>query len=212
MRTFFRQFFEKIRGYVPRYPAISVGLPSAVSPIVIGSGPGAPTDADQPWPVASRWFRTDGTSWITMEYVRLPNGPSGTLTWTAIPIGNDLGQTIEVDQIDENTPAHGVLVDGCLIKDGKAADALAADLADEATKLVAAAFYTSAVITATGAPQNHAHGMGAAPRLFVVEVKKGHDGAGAGGDKVPEVTRSADGTNVTVTATAGCEYIVSALK
>ena len=61
--------------------------------------------------------------------------------------------SVESDTISEKTSAAGVTVDGCLIKDGRAA------------ALATASFFMSEPVTGNGAAQNTAHGFGTIPTL-----------------------------------------------
>lgn len=212
MRTFFGNLFEKIRGHVPRYPAIALGLPTTRAALVpvVSAGKGAPTSTTHPvalWPIGSRWWRIDGTGNSQLLYVQTADG------WFAVPLGGSFATAIKVDTISEQTTANGVEVDGCLIKDGKAADALAADLADEATQIAAASiYYSPSDVTAAGA-HSIAHGLGTVPRIVLVELIAGHDGAGGAGTQVPTVVKGTHTTtNVVVTVTAGAKFRVLAIK
>lgn len=200
MRTFFGYLFEKIRGHVPRYPAIALGLASApASEVPVESaGKGAPTEITHPvttWPIGSRWWRTDGAGTSEALYIQTAGG------WYAVPLGGEYAEAIQVDEIQEATSSAGVTVDGCLIKDGAAA------------KLATAAFYQSAsAVTATGSSQAVAHGLAATPRKYWVEILSGHNGSGAAGTQVPTVAwGTVNDTNLTVTVSAGATFKLHAI-
>lgn len=109
-------------------------------------------------------------------------------TFTAVS-----GSTIATNTIAETTAAAGVTVDGCLIKDGRAA------------LLATAAMFTSTEQTGTGAPQNIAHGFGSTPSMFwwaPSDVTAGFVVS----------SPSAGSTNVTLTVTSGAKFYVYALK
>jgi hypothetical protein len=111
---------------------------------------------------------------------------SGTLTATGGLLANTVG---------EITPAAGVTVDGCLIKDGRAA------------LLATAGLFASAEQTGTGSSQNIAHGFGAAPSQVWWAVSD----SGATGIYTA-VPGTHDGTNIKMTVTSGVKYYVFALK
>lgn len=82
---------------------------------------------------------------------------------------------------------------------------------DEEPEVPEVLSFVSGVTDATGTEQLIAHGMDDAPSSVLVVVVAGHDGAGAAGDKFPTVTEGAhDGTNVSVTASAGSKFRVFA--
>lgn len=111
-----------------------------------------------------------------------------------------VGKTLQADTqlvtdtIAEKTSGSGVTVDGCLVKDGRAA-ALATE-----------AMTTSAEQTGTGAPQTVAHAIGATPSMFWVSWTE----IPAGGCSSTSV--SVDATNVTLTVTSGAKFRIHALK
>ena len=204
MRTFFGSLFEKIRGHVPRYPALALGLPSTPASLVpvVGAGAGAPTSTTHPvalWPIGSSWWRIDGDSSLELLYLQTAGG------WAGIPLNGQFDDGIETNTIAERTSGSGVEIDGCLIKDGVAA---------EATLVAATSMYVSpAPVTATGSAQAVAHGLVTTPRKFWIELLGGHDGAGAAGTQFPTVTwGTVDATNLTVTVTAGAAFRLHALK
>lgn len=98
------------------------------------------------------------------------------------------------DTIAEKTSGSGVTVDGCLVKDGRAA------------ALATAAMTTSAEQTGTGAPQTVAHAIGATPSMFWVSWTE----IPVGGCSSTSV--SADSTDVTLTVTSGAKFRIHALK
>lgn len=103
------------------------------------------------------------------------------------------GSTIATNTIAETTAAAGVTVDGCLIKDGRAA------------LLATAAMFTSTEQTGTGAPQNIAHGFGSTPSMYwwvPSDVTAGFVVS----------SPSAGSTNITLTVTSGAKFYVYALK
>ena len=102
--------------------------------------------------------------------------------------------TIAVDTIAEATSAAGVDIDGCLIKDGRAA------------ALATAAMFLSTEQTGTGSAQNVAHGMGVTPTT-VVAIPSNLTGG------VYVVTYGTHtSTNCVLTVTSGEKFVVMALK
>lgn len=99
-----------------------------------------------------------------------------------------------VDTIYERTGGAGVTVDGCLIRDGRAA------------ALATGAMFLSAEQTGTGSAQNVAHGFGAAPSLAFA-VASDHTG---GAFAVVYGTHTS--TNVVVTVTSGEKFRIVAFK
>lgn len=102
--------------------------------------------------------------------------------------------SVESDTISEKTSAAGVTVDGCLIKDGRAA------------ALATASFFMSEPVTGNGAAQNTAHGFGTIPTLtYAVPV-----------DLTGGVYAVIHGTHTTTnsifTVTTGEKYRVIAFK
>lgn len=98
------------------------------------------------------------------------------------------------DIIAESTAASGVTVDGCLIKDGRAA------------ALATAGMFFSAEVTGNGSEQSTAHGLGAAPSLcfaFFTELTGGAADIASG-------THTA--TNALFTVTSGEKYRIVAFK
>jgi len=78
------------------------------------------------------------------------------------------------------------------------------------TKAKTATFF-SAELTATGAAQNVAHGLGVIPAAVLVVPTKGHNGAGAAGAEFPDITEGVHtSTNVIVTVEAGAQFKVMA--
>ena len=122
----------------------------------------------------------NGTAWTAFGLA----GPTGTLSLAALAI----------DTIAEKTSGSGVTVDGCLVKDGRAA------------ALATAAMTTSAEQTGTGAPQTVAHAIGATPSMFWVSWTE----IPVGGCSSTSV--SVDATNVTLTVTSGAKFRIHALK
>lgn len=226
MRVWFNVFFEKIRHQAPRFPLIALGLPTAPASkvVVLGSGPGAPTAITHPiglWPIGSRWWRTDGSTSSESEYIQTAGG------WFAVPLNGDFTDGVHADTIDEYTSGAGVTIDGVLVKDGAVntntlneKDSGSGVTVDgclikdgAAAKLATAAFYQSpSPVTATGSSQAVAHGLAAAPRAYWVEVLSGHNGSGAAGTQVPTITwGTVDGTNLTVTVSAGATFKLHAI-
>ncbi len=113
-----------------------------------------------------------------------------------VQVGVSLQADIQVvtDTIAEKTATAGVTVDGCLIKDGRAA------------AMATAAMFVSTEQTGTAAPQNIAHGFGAAPSKWWVEWSD----IPAGG--CTQTAKSQDATNVTLTVTTGAKFYIHALK
>lgn len=102
--------------------------------------------------------------------------------------------SVESDVISEKTSAAGVTVDGCLIKDGRAA------------LLATNAMFLSTEQTGTGAPQNVAHGMGAIPTLaFAIP-------SDLTGGVCAIVYGTHTTTNVVVTVTSGEKFRIVAIK
>ena len=102
-------------------------------------------------------------------------------------------QGIGADSISEVTSAAGVTVDGCLIKDGRAA------------LLATAGMFSSTEQTGTGSSQNVAHGFGAAPSMWwavPTDTTAGWVVSAA----------SQDATNISITVTTGAKFRVYALK
>lgn len=97
-------------------------------------------------------------------------------------------------------------------------EAAVADLAVTTAKLAALAVtkakalvFFSAEVTATGASQNVAHGLGVVPAGVLIVPTKGHDGAGAAGTEFPDSTEGVHTTtNVLVTVEAGAKFKVMA--
>lgn len=109
--------------------------------------------------------------------------------------------SVESDTISEKTAAAGVTIDGCLVKDGRVAG------------LATGALFLSGVVTATGSAQNTAHGFGAVPTITVAIPVRGHNGAGAAGTSMPEITAGTHtSTNAIFTAEAGAQYRVLCIK
>lgn len=116
-------------------------------------------------------------------------------TWALVGVVPTTDATdVAVDVIAEKTTAAGVTVDGCLIKDGRAA------------ALATAAMFSSTEVTGNGSAQNTAHGLGATPTMVWATVTE--DG-GTGFDVAPG---SHDATNCVYTVTNGVKYRVYAIK
>ena len=109
--------------------------------------------------------------------------------------------SVITDTISEETSAAGVTIDGCLIKDGRAA------------AVATGALFLSGAITGTGSPVNTAHSFAAVPTVCVAIPIRGHDGSGAAGIRMPEITSGTHtDTNAVFTAEAGAQYRVLAIK
>jgi hypothetical protein len=131
-------------------------------------------------------FACDGTDWFAVAVLR-----GGAQTFTGLQTFAD---GIVTDTIAEETSAAGVTVDGCLIKDGRAAN------------LATGAMFISSPVTGNGAPQNTAHGFGAAPSLaFAVPVD-------LTGGVFAVVYGTHDATNCVFTATNLEKYRVIAFR
>lgn len=103
-----------------------------------------------------------------------------------------VGGTLTTDTIAEETPGHGVIVDGCLIQDGRAA------------ALAVAGMFKSAEITGNGGAQNTAHGLAGTPTLvFAIPSNL------TGGPFVV-VAGTHTSTNAVFTVTSGEKYKVIA--
>lgn len=118
-------------------------------------------------------------------------------TFTANTFTALSGSSVATDTIVETTAAAGVTVDGCLIKDGRAA------------ALATGALFLSTERTGTGSAQNVAHGFGAAPTVAVAVFSE-LDAGLAGGADIAYGTH--DATNVVVTVTSGLKFYVLAIK
>ena len=70
----------------------------------------------------------------------------------------------------------------------------------------------SDVITGTGSAQTVAHGLTGTPSRVWWSTLVGHNGAGSTGDKCPEIglTAMPDGTNVTISISAGAQILLYA--
>lgn len=108
--------------------------------------------------------------------------------------GGSFDGSIETNTIAEVTAGNGVVVDGCQIKDGRAAN------------LATAAMFVSAEQTGTGSEQDVAHGFSAAPSL-VFAVPSDITG---GAYVVAYGTH--DATNVKVTVTSGEKFRIVAIR
>jgi len=109
--------------------------------------------------------------------------------------------SVESDVISEKTAAAGVTVDGCLIKDGRVAG------------LATASMFLSGNVTGTGSAVNTAHGLGSIPTITVAIPVRGHNGAGAAGTNMPEITAGTHtSTNAIFTAEAGSMFRVLCIK
>jgi len=91
--------------------------------------------------------------------------------------------------------------------------AATATLAAQATKVAATSLFMSSELTGTGAEQVIPHGLSSAPTKGWWAVSKGHDGAGAVGDKYPDIgfTQLPDATNIYLSCTAGAKFYAHAL-
>lgn len=101
------------------------------------------------------------------------------------------------DTIAESTSAAGVTVDGCLIKDGRAAN------------LATAALFLSDEQTGTGSEQSITHGFATAPSLAFAVVTEIGAGAASGVD-IAHGTHTASVCKFTVTS--GIKYRVVAIR
>jgi hypothetical protein len=99
---------------------------------------------------------------------------------------------VQTDTIVESTSGAGVTVDGCLIKDGRAA------------ALATAGRFKSTEQTGTGSAQNVAHGLSATPTMVMIVPTELTGGA----YDVAEGTHTS--TNVVVTVTSGEKFVVYA--
>lgn len=116
------------------------------------------------------------------------------LTRLAALEGGSFDGSIVADTVDEVTAGAGVTVDGCLIKDGRAAN------------LATAAMFVSAEQTGTGSSQDVAHGFGSVPSLVVAIPSDITGGAYVVAYGVH------DATNVKVTVTSGEKFKILALR
>lgn len=181
----------------PRVAALALGGDSERSTVVPYdmSGDGAPThDA----PNGSTWRRRDGAADTTL-YVRVAGawvaieGAGGAVSGTTVTATT----SVVTDTIAERTSAAGVTVDGCLIKDGRAA------------LLATASMFASTEQTGTGSSQDIAHGFGAAPSLVWWSISEAAAGLAGGLDVTPGTH---DATNIKITVTNGIKFFVFALK
>ncbi len=119
-----------------------------------------------------------------------------------LKVGNDItAGSFTTDTISERTAAAGVTIDGCLVKDGRAA------------AVATGALFLSGAITGTGSTVSTAHGLGTVPTICVAIPTRGHDGAGAAGIRMPEiVTGTHTSTNAIFTSETGSQYRVLAIK
>lgn len=102
--------------------------------------------------------------------------------------------SVITNTIAEETAAAGVTVDGCLIKDGRAA------------LLATAAFFMSEPVTGNGSAQSTAHGFGSIPTLtFAVPVD-------LTGGVYAVIHGTHTTTNCIFTVTTGEKYRVVAFK
>lgn len=149
------------------------------------------TDASDSDLLLYRAINTSG-SWETVVGSELTDLLAATNTWTAANTFSH-ASGVTTDTLTERTSAAGVTVDGCLIKDGRAA------------LLATAAMFTSTEQTGTGSSQNVAHGFGAAPSMWWAVPTDTTAGwvVSAG---------SADATNVSITVTSGAKFRIYALK
>lgn len=105
--------------------------------------------------------------------------------------------SLSTDTIAERTPAAGVTVDGCLIKDGVAATA---------GSLSSGGVFSSGEVTGTGSNQNTAHGLGTTPSLAWAVVTD----SGAGVFTITPGTHTS--TNCVFSVSLGIKYRVYAIK
>lgn len=149
------------------------------------------TDASDADLLLYRAVNTSGT-WESVVGSELTDLLAATNTWTAAnTFSHATGVT--TDTLTEHTSAAGVTVDGCLIKDGRAA------------LLATAAMFTSTEQTGTGSSQNVAHGFGATPSMWwagPTDITAGWV-VSAG---------SSDATNVSITVTSGAKFRIYAIK
>jgi hypothetical protein len=111
-------------------------------------------------------------------------------------------QDPDVPDNAENLMGEAAVADGAVIT---------AKLGPLAVTKAKALVFASAELTATGASQNVAHGLGVVPALVLVVPTKGHDGAGAAGTEFPDSTEGVHTTtNVLVTVEAGAKFKVMA--
>lgn len=101
---------------------------------------------------------------------------------------------LTIDTIAESTSGSGVTVDGCLVKDGRAA------------ALATAAMFHSTEQTGTGSEQDVAHGLGAAPSLVFAYFTE------LDGNAADIADGTHDATNAKFTVTSGQKFRVVALK
>ena len=149
------------------------------------------TDASDADLLLYRAINTSG-SWETMIGSELTDLLAATNTWTAANTFSH-ASGVTTDTLTERTSAAGVTVDGCLIKDGRAA------------LLATAAMFTSTEQTGTGSSQNVAHGFGAAPSMWwavPTDTTAGWVVSAA----------SQDATNISITVTTGAKFRIYALK
>lgn len=128
---------------------------------------------------------------------------SGNATHTGAVTGATMTATtsLTTDTIAERTSAAGVTVDGCLIKDGRAA------------ALATASMFLSTEQTGTGSAQNVAHGLGAVPTMTFAVITGGHNGIGGAGNQCPIFTYGTHtSTNCVFTTEAGTTFRVVAFK
>ena len=82
-----------------------------------------------------------------------------------------------------------------------------------ASNLATGAMFRSPPVTATGSPQNTAHGFGSTPSMVWAIATAGHNGSGGAGTQVPTITAGTHtSTNCVFTVTAGATYVVLALR
>lgn len=109
--------------------------------------------------------------------------------------------SVTTNTIAEETAATGVTVDGCLIKDGRVAG------------LATGSMFLSGNITGTGSAVNTAHGLASVPTITLAIPVRGHNGAGAAGTSMPEITAGTHtSTNAIFTAEAGSMFRVLCIK
>ena len=121
-------------------------------------------------------------------------------------------QDPDVPDNAENLMGEAAVADGAVttvkILDANVTTAKLGALA--VTKAKALVFF-SAEVTATGASQNVAHGLGVVPAGVLIVPTKGHDGAGAAGTEFPDSTEGVHTTtNVLVTVESGAKFKVMA--
>lgn len=177
-----REFFAAGKAFLKVIISTAATELAASTSPSLSAGAGAASASENN---GSLWLRTNG----------VPEFRVGG-AWKSIAVAGqtfDSGsQGIKADAIAESTSAAGVTVDGCLIKDGRAA------------ALATAGLFRSAEITGNGSAQNTAHGLGSTPSLVFVVPSDLTGGAFA----VAYGTH--DATNCVTTVTTGEKYRIVA--